>query len=132
MIDPSPTGTSEELLPGTRRVVAVDPIEGENGSITLTAVYRHFRPNHNRLDIHTFSFRYMVTDAGAYLLGLEEWMPPERSVSAWQMGMLRYVEAYFAQYDITASLSVPVHEHGDYIENPPVDSFAADAELRVR
>lgn len=37
-----------------------------------------------------------------------------------------------AQYDLTARLSVPVHEHGDYIEDPPAERFAADTELRVR
>lgn len=117
MIDPAPTDAGTELPPGSRRGVAVDLIKGGDGTIDLTAVYRHVRPTHDRLDCYTFSFRYTVTDTGAYLLGLDEWIPPERSVSAWQMGMLRYVEAFFAQYDLTARLSVPVHEHGEYIED---------------
>lgn len=128
----SPTDARAELSPGSRRVAAVDPIESEEGLIDLRAVYRHFRPTHDRLDLHTFSFRYTVTDTGTYLLGLDEWIPPERSVSAWQVGMLRYVDAYVAHDDMTASLSVPVPEHGDYIEDPPADSYAADAELRMR
>lgn len=131
MIDHSPTAVGAAIPPGSRRVLTVDPIEGEEGMIDLRAVYRHFQPNHDRLDIHTFSFRYTVTSASEYLLGLDEWMPPEQSVSAWQVGMLRYVEAYVAQYDMTVSLSVSVHEHGDFVEEPPADSFEADTELTV-
>lgn len=77
MIDPPSTDAGTELPPGFRRVVAVDPIEGEAGESDLTAVYRHSRPTHDRLDVHTFSVRYTVTDTSAYLLGLDEWIPPE-------------------------------------------------------
>lgn len=45
MIEPSPTDTIAELLPGSRRVLTVDPIKGEGGVIDLTAVYQHFQLN---------------------------------------------------------------------------------------
>lgn len=80
MIDSSSTAVDDELPPGSRRVVAVDPIEGEDRMINLTAMYRHFRPSHEQCDLHTFRFRYTVSDTGAYLPGLAEWCPPDRTV----------------------------------------------------
>ena len=132
MTDSSSTHISDDIPPGTRRVLAVDPIEGENGLIDLMAVFRHFEPTANRFDIHSFSFRYTTTTAGEWLLGLNEWDPPERSVTAWQIGMLKYVSAYFAHHDVNASMSVSVPEYGDFVEGPPADSFEQDAELRIR
>lgn len=38
------------------------------------AVYRHFTPDDDQLDFHTFRFRHTVTVIGECLLGLEEWM----------------------------------------------------------
>ncbi|WP_248910534.1 hypothetical protein [Halocatena marina] len=131
MTEFSSASIDDDLPPGTRRVIAVDPIEGEEGMIDLTAVFRPFKPTADRLDFHTFSFRYVATATDEYLLGLNEWLPPERAVSAWQVGMLKYISAYFAHYDVQASVTVPVHEYGDFAEGPPVDRFEQDAELHI-
>lgn len=57
MIDYGPTDVDEAISPGCRYDFVVDPIEGEDEVIALTAVYRHFLPDDDRLDVHTSRFR---------------------------------------------------------------------------
>ncbi|MFC6964527.1 hypothetical protein [Halocatena marina] len=128
MIDQSPTGAGDAISSGTHRVLAIDPIEETDGVLSLIAVYRHFAPDDHRFALYTFRFRYTTNRKGEYLLDLDEWCPPDQPVSAQHPGMLTYLDAYFASYEIHVSMAVPVFGPDDRADNAAAERFSDDSE----